>query len=93
MCVHDNFHISDCNSFNTYIFGELCRDFEGFPNIGKNCTKHCKKKMAKIVEITMKQFTDIAINYYKDSKLGKESSAYSYILYCRGPRDDDEEVE
>ncbi|EGC30004.1 hypothetical protein DICPUDRAFT_158329 [Dictyostelium purpureum] len=65
-------------------------DIEYFPSIKKDCTEHCKKKMAKIVEITMKQFTEMAVNYYKDAKLGKDSSGYSYILYCMEPDKDND---
>ncbi|EAL65051.1 hypothetical protein DDB_G0284797 [Dictyostelium discoideum AX4] len=50
--------------------GDLTGDLENFPVIKKECTEDCKKMMIEIVEKTLRDFTTIATNYFKDAKIG-----------------------
>ncbi|KYR01121.1 hypothetical protein DLAC_02224 [Tieghemostelium lacteum] len=83
MCIHDKYHINECQTFNILYFQSIVSISDGYDlDIVRKCTKHCQKKMAKIVDITMKQYSKYCMNYFKDAKPGKKSSFLDYLYYC-----------
>ncbi|KAF2068317.1 hypothetical protein CYY_010354 [Polysphondylium violaceum] len=96
MCVHDDIYIPAPNTFNYQLFEDLTGDLDNFPLIGNGCTEKCKKKMIKIIKILMKSFTQLAIGYFQDAKLGLDRSAprcdlVFYISYIQENGVDDDE--
>ncbi|KAM9992839.1 hypothetical protein ACTFIY_010260 [Dictyostelium cf. discoideum] len=98
MCDHQaHYECSKKFDFNRGLFEELTGDLENFPGIKKECTEECKKMMIEIVEKTLRDFTTIATNYFKDAKIGikrkDECDGVNYFLYCSGELDDEEDRE
>ncbi|KAM9960903.1 hypothetical protein ACTFIW_010063 [Dictyostelium discoideum] len=98
MCEHQKYYdISKESGLNRVLFEDLTGDLEKFPSIKKECTDDCKQMMIEIVEKTLRDFTTIATNYFKDAKIGikrkDECSGINYFLYCEGELDDEEDHE
>ncbi|KAM9973429.1 hypothetical protein ACTFIW_010518 [Dictyostelium discoideum] len=98
MCDHKgHYECSKKFDFNRGLFEDLTGDLENFPGIKKECTEECKKMMIEIVEKTLRDFTTIATNYFKDAKIGikrkDECSGINYYLYCGDELDDEEDRE
>ncbi|KAM9992152.1 hypothetical protein ACTFIZ_012814 [Dictyostelium cf. discoideum] len=98
MCEHQKYYdISKESGLNRVLFEDLTGDLEKFPSIKKECTDDCKKMMIEIVEKTLRDFTTIATNYFKDAKIGikrkDECNGINYFLYCEGELDDEEDRE
>ncbi|KAM9966145.1 hypothetical protein ACTFIR_006337 [Dictyostelium discoideum] len=91
--IQKYYDISKKFGFNRGLFEDLTGDLENFPTIKKECFA---KILIEIVEKTLRDFSTIATNYFKDAKIGikrKDECNINYYLYCAGEHDDEDDHE